>query len=107
MRRRARRSRLDKLAARSELDLASLVRDLSSPGYDPGRIRSELSALAKALSVPPGKLRPDDVVEDLAGRDFFAGDALLEIEVRLQKALPDRSPQRKLTVSDVVRQLSR
>lgn len=47
-------------------------------------VKKELIEFASALSVPVGLLRADDVVEELIGQDYFAGDAVLGIEKRLQ-----------------------
>lgn len=62
--------------------------------------KKELIGLATALSVPAGLLRPDDIVEEIIGKDYFVGDAVLEIEKRLQHLR--NKELNKLTVQQVI-----
>jgi hypothetical protein len=104
---RASAQRLELLKDRTEIDLMDLALAIAAEHSDVDKVKSELLVLAKVLRIPVGKLRPDDVVEELAGRDFFVGDALLEIEVRLQKCCIKEKMTGKLTVSDVIVCLSK
>jgi hypothetical protein len=66
----------------------------------------ELTGLARVLGVAPGKLRADDVLEDLVRNELGVGDALLDIEHRLEKSgAALSSAPRKWTVAEVVRAL--
>jgi hypothetical protein len=99
-------NRLRKLESRSLIDIADLCKLIGSETkFDIEKMSVELTLLAKALEIPVGKLRPDDFVEDLVGKDFYAGDALLEIEARLQSSYVNMTKTTKLSVAEVVRGL--
>lgn len=95
------------LVGRDDLGLEGVAESFASKELDPAKVRAELVAIAAALRISPGKLRPDDLIEELAKHDFFAGDALLEIEARLQKLMEKKKSMERLTVRDVVARLAR
>lgn len=90
---------------REELNIEFLASQIAE-GFDIDEcvVRKELLALSSALSIPVGLLRSEDVVEELIGEDYFSGDAVLEIEKKLQ-FLP-RCELHKLTVRKVIVALS-
>lgn len=104
---RASTRRLARLKDRIEIDLIDLAKSIAKEDYDVDKVSSELVILANALSVPVGKLRPDDILEEFVGRDFFASEALLEIELRLHNKSFKKQNEEKLTVRKVVTYLSR
>lgn len=104
---RASTRRLARLKNRIEIDLIDLAKSIAKEDYDVDKVSSELVILAKALSVPVGKLRPDDILEELVGRDFFASEALLDIELRLHKTSFNKQTEERLTVRNVVTSLSK
>ena len=97
--------RLLRLKNRDVLDVDFLVDQLAEKSdVDRGTAKKEWIALADALALPAGLLRPEDVVEELIGQDYFVGDAVLEIERKLQ-SLPGQELH-KPTVGQVVLSLS-
>ncbi|MGE0330876.1 MAG: hypothetical protein AB7P37_09280 [Ramlibacter sp.] len=94
-----------RLKGRSVLSVDFLVDQIAGKSdIDKGTAKKEWIALANALALPAGLLRPEDVVEELIGQDYFVGDAVLEIEGRLQ-SLPGQELH-KPTVGQVVLSLS-
>jgi|SRR5882724_574780 len=95
-----------RLSGRSVLSMEILLLEIaSSEPLDSESVERELVRLADALSVQPGLLRGNDVVQDLIGKDRYAGDAVLEIEQDLQKV--GISSERGLTVRDVITALAK
>lgn len=95
-----------RLKNRSVLSVDFLVDQIAEKSdVDRGAAKKEWIALADALALPAGLLRPEDVVEELIGKDYFVGDAVLEIERRLQSLPGQELP--KPTVGQVVLPLSR
>jgi len=102
LKRRRTKQRLERLASRSVWDSNAVADSIvgTVQSVDQASVKRQLTALAAAISVPVGLLRPDDVVEDLIGKDYFAGDAVLDIERQLQHT--DAANVTRLTVRQVV-----
>lgn len=84
---RLRKKRILRLSGRANIGVDALVTSLIEYYLvDRDAVTEELHGISRALSVPVGLLRPDDVLQDLIGTDYFVGDAVLEIERRLQLA---------------------
>lgn len=80
--------RISKMRDRRKCNIESLIDNISDGLIVNKAIaESELMNIAQALNVPVGLLRPDDVLEYLIGEDYFVGDAILEIEMRLNSLL--------------------
>ena len=106
LKRRKATARFMRLKSRSVLGVDFLVDQIAEKSdVDKGTAKKEWIALADALALPAGLLRPEDVVEELIGQDYFVGDAVLEIEKKLQ-SLPGQELH-KPTVGQVVQSLSR
>lgn len=105
LKRRKTTARLLRLKNRSVLGVDFLIDQIAERSdVDRGAAKKEWIALADALALPAGLLRPEDVVEELIGQDYFVGDAVLEIERKLQ-LLPGQEFHRP-TVGQVVLSLS-
>lgn len=94
-----------RLENREELNVDLLVSEITE-GSDVNKstAKQELIALSNTLSLPVGFLRPEDIVEELIGQDYFTGDAVFEIEKKLQ-LLPNHEFH-KPTVRQVILALS-
>lgn len=99
------RARLLKLRGREQLSSDILVdKILEGSQANKEVAKNELIILSNALGIPVGLLRPEDVVEDLIGQDYFIGDAVLDMEKKLQ-SLPNQKFH-KPTVRQIILALS-
>ena len=99
------RARLLKLRGREQLSSDILVdKILEGSQANKEVAKNELIILSNALGIPVGLLRPEDVVEDLIGQDYFIGDAVLYMEKKLQ-SLPNQKFH-KPTVRQIILALS-
>lgn len=105
IRKRLREGRLLRLTGRKCMDVGMLVDShFFDLPIDRDLIARELNFISRKISVPAGLLRPNDVLEDLIGVDYFVGDAVLEIERRLQ--LSGASSLRRLTIRQIIMLIS-
>ena len=82
-----RKERQSRFADRKVVPDDQLAREIHAGAEDLNfdRVLSTLRELAQKLQMPVGALRADDLMSDLIGQDFFAGDAMLDIEQRLSR----------------------
>lgn len=95
---------MQRLSGRERLSIHAVSELIEPKSKDTNFIEHELNKLAKALHIPVGLIRGDDVVIDLLGVSEGVGDELFEFEVRLHKVAPQIAEQR-LTVGQLVRLL--
>ena len=99
------RARLLKLRGREQLSSDILVdKILEGSQANKEVAKNELIILSNALGIPVGLLRPEDVVEDLIGQDYFIGDAVKKKKKKLQ-SLPNQKFH-KPTVRQIILALS-